>query len=298
MKRDISVLVTDLDNTLFDWFDIWYTSFSAMLNEIARISGLPTELLEREIKMVHEKHGTSEYAFLIEELPSITAKHPSQNVMDVYAPAIEAYRQARRSKLVLYPSVRQTLEHIHASGTLVVGYTESLEFYTTYRLIKLGLDGLLDFVYFPPDHTLPEGLDASQIRHYDEDAYRLRSTQTRRTPKGETKPNPKLLGHILEECGADKAKTAYVGDKLDKDVRMAQAAGVLDVYAKYGDSVRDERYELLRRVTHWRSGSVETERQTTQETVSPTYTLEQSFGELLQLFNFITFSKPTVASAV
>jgi phosphoglycolate phosphatase-like HAD superfamily hydrolase len=291
VRRDISVLVTDLDNTLFDWFDIWHTSFSAMLDEIVRISGLPVEVLEREIKAVHEKHGTSEYAFLIEELPSLAAKHPSQNVMEVYEPAIEAYRQARRSRLVLYPSVRETLEHIKASGTLVIGYTESLEFYTTYRMIKLGLDGLLDFVYFPPDHSLPEGLDASQIRRYDADAYRLRLTQTRHTPKGETKPNPKLLSHILEQCGADKAMTAYIGDKLDKDVRMAQAADVLDVYAKYGDPVRDERYELLRRVTHWRSTSVETERQATQETVSPTYTLEQSFGQLLQTVDFTAFAK-------
>ncbi len=298
MKRDISVLVTDLDNTLFDWFDIWYSSFSAMLNEIVRISNLPIDVLEREIKTVHEKHGTSEYAFLIEELPSLAAKHPSRNVMEIYAPAIDAYREARRSRLVLYPSVRETLEHIKASGTLVVGYTESLEFYTTYRLIKLDLDGLLDFVYFPPDHALPEGLDAHQIRRYDADAYRLRSTRTRRTPKGETKPNPKLLGHILEQRGADKERTAYVGDKLDKDVRMAQAAGVLDVYAKYGDTVGDERYELLRRVTHWRSASVETERQTTQETVSPTYTLDQSFAQLLQRFNFTPFAKPSVAGAV
>jgi phosphoglycolate phosphatase len=285
LKPRISVLVTDLDNTLFDWFDIWYTSFNVMLNEIVRISGLPVEVLEREIKVVHEEHGTSEYAFLIEELPSLVAKHPSQDLKEIYGPAIDAYRQARRSKLVLYPTVHETLTNLKASGTLVIGYTESLEFYTTYRLIKLGLDGLLDFVYFPPDHSLPEGLDASQIRRYDDDAYKLRITQTRHTPKGETKPNPKLLGHILEECGAGKRQTAYIGDKLDKDVRMAQQAGVVDVYAKYGDS-RDERYELLKRVTHWPSPAVETESQATPENVFPTFTLEQSFGQLLQTFEF------------
>lgn len=290
MKPRISVLVTDLDNTLFDWFDIWYASFSAMLNEIVRISGLPVEVLEREIKVVHEKHGTSEYAFLIEELPCLAAKHPSQDLKEIYGPAINAYRQARRSRLVLYPTVHETLKSLRASGTLVIGYTESLEFYTTYRLIKLGLDGLLDFVYFPPDHSLPAGLDASQIRRYDADAYKLGLTQTRHTPKGETKPNPKLLSHILEQCGADKTVTAYIGDKLDKDVRMAQEAGVADVYAEYGDSVHDERYELLRRVTHWRSPAVETERQATQENVSPTYTLEESFGQLLQTFEFTAFA--------
>jgi ribonucleotide monophosphatase NagD (HAD superfamily) len=80
-------------------------------------------------------------------------------------------------------------------------------------------------VYFPPDHSLPEGLDASQIRLYDADAYKLRLTRTRHTPKGETKPNPQLLGHILEECGADKATTAYIGDKLDKDVRYGAGSG-------------------------------------------------------------------------
>jgi phosphoglycolate phosphatase len=240
----------------------------------------------REIKAVHEKHGTSEYAFLIEEIPSLAAQHPSQDLKEIYAPAIDAYRQARKSRLVLYPTVLETLKSLKASGTLVIGYTESLEFYTTYRLIKLGLDGLLAFVYFPPDHSLPAGMDASQIRRYDANAYKLHLTQTRHTPKGETKPNPKLLGHILGECGADKTMTAYIGDKLDKDVRMAQAAGVLDVYAKYGDSVNDERYELLRRVTHWRSPAVETERQATQENVSSTFTLEQSFGQLLQTFEF------------
>jgi phosphoglycolate phosphatase-like HAD superfamily hydrolase len=287
----ISVLVTDLDNTLFDWFDIWYASFSAMLNEIVRISGLPVEVLEREIKAVHEKHGTSEYAFLIEELPSLIAKHRSGDLKEIYGPAIEAYRQGRRSRLFLYPTVHETLTSIKASGTLVIGYTESLEFYTTYRLIKLGLDGLLDFVYFPPDHSLPTGLDASQIRRYDADTYKLHLTQTRHTPKGETKPNPRLLSHILEECGADKTITAYIGDKLDKDIRMAQQAGVVDVYAKYGDSVHDERYELLRKVTHWRGSAVETERQATQESVSPTYTLEESFGQLLETFEFTAFGK-------
>jgi phosphoglycolate phosphatase-like HAD superfamily hydrolase len=298
VKREIKVLVTDLDNTLFDWFGIWYASFSAMLHEIVRISGIPVETLEQEIKAVHEKHGTSEYAFLIEELPSLIAKHPDQKLTEVYEPAITAYREARRSQLVLYPSALDTLREIKAKRTLVIGYTESLEFYTTYRLIKLGLDGLLDFVYFPPDHALPEGLTAGQIRHYTAEAYKLHFTQTRHTPKGETKPNPRLLSRILEESGASKETAAYIGDKLDKDVRMAQAAGVIDVYAKYGDTVRDERYELLRRVTHWPNAPVEKERHTTQENVSPTYSLGSSFCQLLEIFDFKAFTKLTVEKSV
>jgi FMN phosphatase YigB (HAD superfamily) len=135
-------------------------------------------------------------------------------------------------------------------------------------------------------------MTASQIRRYDADAYKLHFTDAQHTPKGETKPNPKLLQHILEQNGGAKANSAYVGDKLDKDVRMAQAAGVVDVYAKYGDAVKDERYELLRAVTHWPSAPVEKERNTTEESVSPTYTLEDSFAQLLDIFDFNTFMKP------
>jgi hypothetical protein len=79
---------------------------------------------------------------------------------------------------------------------------------------------------------------------------------------------------------------------------MAQAAGVMDVYAKYGDTVRDERYELLRRVTHWPNAPVETERHTTQENVSPTYSLGSSFGQLLEIFDFKAFTKLTTEKRV
>ena len=74
MKPTIELLITDLDNTLYDWFDFWYHSFTAMLDQIVAISGIPREKLEPEIKKIYEKHGTSEYSFLIEELEPLLAE--------------------------------------------------------------------------------------------------------------------------------------------------------------------------------------------------------------------------------
>lgn len=37
---EAKVLITDVDNTLFDWFNVWYQSFSAMIEEVERISGI------------------------------------------------------------------------------------------------------------------------------------------------------------------------------------------------------------------------------------------------------------------
>ena len=69
MKK--TVLITDLDNTLFDWFETWYNSFNAMLESVVDISGISRETLIPEIKAIHQKHGTAEYAFLLEEIPSL-----------------------------------------------------------------------------------------------------------------------------------------------------------------------------------------------------------------------------------
>jgi FMN phosphatase YigB (HAD superfamily) len=295
VKPAINILITDLDNTLFDWFRIWHRSFTAMLEKIAQISEITAEDLEPEIKAIHEKHGTSEYAFLIEEMPSLRAKHPGAALASVYEPAILAFREARKQELCLYPSVRDTLETIRRSGCLIIGYTESLEFYSTYRVRKLGLDGVLDLVYFPPDHDLPDS--RASIRHYNPDVYELQHTNIHHTPKGEVKPHPELLSRIVKDAGGSKGMAAYVGDSLMKDVAMAQSAGIKDVWAKYGSAHQKAEYELLRRVTHWTKEAVEKEKALSAREVAPTYVLEHSFAELLGLFDFSRFEGRDIALA-
>ena len=91
-KPVIAVVITDLDNTLFDWFEFWYQSFNAMLQRLLQDSGVPEETLLKEIKEVYTKYKTSEYAFLLEELPSLKDKHPNNNIAAIYDDAIHEYR--------------------------------------------------------------------------------------------------------------------------------------------------------------------------------------------------------------
>jgi FMN phosphatase YigB (HAD superfamily) len=71
------------------------------------------------------------------------------------APAIDAFREARRNTLRLYPGVKSTLSTLRARGVLIAAFTESKAFYTSYRFRKLGLDGLVDYLYSPEDHLMP-----------------------------------------------------------------------------------------------------------------------------------------------
>jgi phosphoglycolate phosphatase-like HAD superfamily hydrolase len=294
VKQRASILITDVDNTLFDWVDVWYRSFSAMLHSLVELSGIPQEQLEGEIRQVHQAHGTSEYAFLIQELPSLrmTCREGIEPTKR-YAPAIDAYRRARDTALVLYPTVLETLREIRGRGSLIIAYTESMAFYTAYRMRRLGLDGLIDFLYSPPDHDLPGGVTAESLREYPSEIYRLEHTGHRHTPPGVKKPNPRILQKIIREVGATVDDVLYLGDSLLKDVPMAARVGVRSALASYGAAQHREEYELLRRVTHWTDEEVEEERRVLAEWVAePTIELDQSFSQLLTYVEFTSFKDP------
>jgi FMN phosphatase YigB (HAD superfamily) len=145
-----TTLITDFDNTLYDWFGMWHQSFTAMLREIVRISGISEEVLLPEIRKIHQEFGTSEYAFLVGKMPSLLAKYPSQDISLLFDDAIHAYRSARKANLKLYDGVRETLAELQLANVLIVLYTDSRAFYTIDRILRLELDQFVDFAFSPP----------------------------------------------------------------------------------------------------------------------------------------------------
>lgn len=273
------LLITDVDNTLLDWQHLWFETFSAMATRVLEISGVDPDRFYAECSAVHQKYGTSEYAFVLSELPCLIEAY-GDDLLPTMQPAIDDFRAARRIHLQLYDRVLDTLRDLKNVGITVAAFTESKAFYTNYRFRKLGLDGLVDFLYSPPDHSVP--VDPTKIRRYDAASYELKATIHRFTPEGEIKPNPHILSTIIEELGFKKDDTAYVGDNLLKDVFMAQQAGVLDIYASYGAAQhREEQYDLLKKVTHWTREMVEREGAALEPgAITPTFVLKSSFAEI------------------
>jgi phosphoglycolate phosphatase-like HAD superfamily hydrolase len=298
MKKPIvDLVITDLDNTLYDWFEPWYRAFSAFLDRLELDSGIPRQVLIQEIKRIHERHQTSEYAFLLQEIPSLQVLHPGEDVVRIYDQAVHDYSRYRKQHRRLYSGVLSTLKTLKRTGVMIVGYTESMGFYSASRVRALGLDGMMEVLYSPEDHSLPPGSAREKIRKYPAESYNLQRTEHRHTPRGEIKPNPAVLLDIICEVGGDVETTIYVGDSLIKDVSMAQDAGVMDVHAEYGTSHTREEYELLRSVTHWTAEQVEQERVAGSRTVRPTFVLARGFEEILDLFEFRSFREVPLARA-
>lgn len=279
-----TLLVTDLDDTLFDWFAHWLAGFTVLFEAAQRDSGASCQDVLRAVKVVHQRHGTSEYAFLPHELPSeLPALCWSEARVAEVSREVE---RARQERLKLHAGVMSTLVTLKERGVRLVAYTESMAVYTARRVKALGLDGVLDAVYSPKGHDVPRGLSPDAARFYEEGWSLLGSTSHRYTPLGRVKPAPEVLGSILDEFDTPASQAVYVGDSLMKDIAMAQAVGTADAHARYGVAQARPEYDLLRDVSHWTPEDVERERNLKRAGREPSCTLEASYAELLCCFDF------------
>jgi FMN phosphatase YigB (HAD superfamily) len=290
-RKSVDTLIVDLDNTLFDWFAVWYASFEPVYREIIRVTGLPIDKVEADIRLVHQARRTSEYSFLIEEIEALKDVREAQDIRKCFQRAFDAARHGRDQALKLYPSVFRCLWNVKKKGTKIVAYTESMAFYSAYRLKRFGLDGVIDVLFSPEDHDVPTGVSVDKLRRLPDEFYELQVTETRHTPPGELKPNPRVLLDILQVIGAKADRCAYVGDSLFKDVAMARDVGVFDIHAKYGESQRRPEYSLLQRVSHWTEADVQRERGIIAKghTFEPSAVLKDTFAEIFIYCDFKAF---------
>ena len=277
-----TALIVDVDNTLLDWVRFWRASFGALVDSVlASAPGLERAHLLDAIRTIHRRVGTSEYAFVLQDLRPLLHQYgvgPAEEER-----AIRAYRDARETSLELYPGVLDTLQAIKADGNRVVAFTESTWYHTANRLATLGLDGVIDAIYSPPDYSIPESVDLAVVRRRPPSEYRLKLTRHEVVTGGFKKPDPALLKWILEHERVHASDAVYVGDSLLRDVGMAQNAGVLDVYAEYGRAGTADAAAFLLAVTHWSDEELAAAR---TNTIVPTITLHESFSELTSYVQF------------
>ncbi|EII3770482.1 HAD-IA family hydrolase [Salmonella enterica] len=277
----MKLLITDLDNTLYDWVSFYSQSFSAMAEELSKEINVPLDILLSEYKVIHQRFGNSEKPFATLELPSVISYFGTNDkilLQKKLTRVFSAFSSKRNHTLKLYPTVRDTLNILRERGVKIVGHTESLEYNSLYRLYKLDVIDFFDHLYTIEDnHNLhPNPKNAKVISVKDDFIIRLSSA--------ESKPNPKLLEHICLTENVDIKDAVYVGDSITKDISMAKSIGMKAVWARYGRQFAPELWEILVKITHWTDKDVGREEQLKESfsRVKPDYSIN-SFAEILDL---------------
>ncbi len=280
------LLITDLDNTLYDWVTFFAKAFDGMVNELSSLLTVDRESLLDEFKSVHEKCGSSEQPFMALELPSVRKRFPHasrQQLLRELDRPFHVFNSLRNQHLRLYDSVSETLSALCRAGVTVVGHTESSAENAWFRLEKLDISRYFHRLYV---------LESQYEGHPDPARAALLGPPpgfVETVPRSERKPNPALLRDICHRMGASLERSWYVGDSLIRDMSMARMAGTTSVWARYGTCYDRELWKILVRVTHWSPEDVAREDALRKqfEHVQPDFIID-SFQELLSLPGLLT----------
>lgn len=286
-RPHIALVVTDLDNTLYDWVTFFVTSFYRMVDVAAELLGVDRDVLLDQLQEVHRRYHDSEYPFALLETRAVRERFAASSRLELKQrldPALHAFNEVRAQTLKLYPSVHETLSYLHARGTIVVGHTEASAPNAFFRLRKLQCLPLISRLYalehVGEDHPVIEkNLRFQQDR---ERIHLLRADQR--------KPNPAILLTICQEYGVPPSEVLYIGDSIARDIGMAKEAGTWSAFAEYGLRFEKSMWTKLVRVTHWTDEDIrrnEESRRLYGDT-KPDVVLNESFSQILNCFSFGT----------
>ncbi len=278
-------IITDLDNTLYDWVTFFSEASAEMAEAAARELGTTQDSVLRELRAVHQRYGDSEYPFALLEIDSVVARWGSDRATakSKLQPVFDAFNQARERSLKLYPGTLRTLDRIRNLGCPIIAHTEANVVNAVFRLRKLGILPYLTRLY---------ALEHVGLGHPDpakSDPVQRGTDTVRIIPRARRKPDPNVLRWICDQENLAPGELVYVGDSIARDVGMAKAAGCWAAWAKYGTKFSPQAWKQLVGISHW-----------TREDVARAETTQREFGNavpdavldssLEDLFNYFEFS--------
>lgn len=279
----MKLLVTDLDNTLYDWVTPYVLSFTEMVSALVALTGIEEGILLDEFKGVHRRYRDSEHPFAALELPSLKKMFPKLSRQDLASKidsAFHAFNSKRNSLLKLYPGVEETLVWMKKKGIPVIGYTEASAANALFRLHKLKVLPYLDYLYTPTPLT-PELVAKTNLLDLE-----MPSDFLRIVPQKLRKPNPTLLLEISTKYNIQTESIYCVGDSLTRDMAFAKNAGAVAIWAKYGTAYDKRLWDNLVRVTHWTQKDIQADMQLRNQysKIQPDHTIS-TFSELRKIIS-------------
>src|SRR5688500_14082923 len=107
--HDRLLVVTDVDNTLFDWVSLWAGAFGAMVRTLADNTDRSVDHWMKASQAVHVRRSSTECPSLLCDIASAPTWPLSVDPASVMPAAASAYRAYWDHHLTTYPGVREAL---------------------------------------------------------------------------------------------------------------------------------------------------------------------------------------------
>ncbi len=250
------VLITDLDNTIYNFMDYFAPTFRGMVHALSSKLNVEEEVLIDQFKTIFKKYNSIEYPFSVQELP-INKNKSDEEIAEIIKVARGAYNRVRNKNFEPYPYVKETLNYLHKSGVLIIAVTNAPYFHALMRLKALRIDQHYDAIVCWEGYPIPDdNYTKDFLRKVNKTKYQTKIKKVWKLPKKELKPNLDGYKQVLNFYSVSPQNTYIIGDSISKDVKPAIELGAVGIWAKYGMEIKEKNLQTVLRITNWTNDKV------------------------------------------
>lgn len=243
-----NILITDIDNTLYDWIDFFAPSFRAMVHALSPLLKKSEDDVYEEFKSVNKDNGSLEFRGAIQQLDSFVTLNPDERSRAFRAGYV-AFGKTRRRRLSLYPGTRDTLRWLRDQGVRIIGVTNSPITLTIGRLRSLSIEQLFDSL---------AGWDAPTEDSKNGLVSRTNIPMIVPLRQNELKPNKVAFERAMSNLQSNRKTQLWsLGDSRSKDLYPTAEIRAKTIWARYGKHAAPENLETLVRITFWSKEQIE-----------------------------------------
>lgn len=303
-KKEVSLVVCDIDNTISDTFNLWGEALDKAVDDLARLHKTNRKTMEKTLlsAVPENQHGSSgpllgiDLRSDIAQTAALRGKTPEEDAFFAkeHEKIIHNW-QKKRDEAVLFKGVLPVIQKIKAAGAKFVLYTDARESGCLPRLAKLGIPPeMIDALYVQPDK---EGMKTPPFAVKTQTSAFKEAVKSRlfRLPPHSSKPNAENMARILKDAGVSADKTIMIGDNIRCDGGSAAAVGAAFAWQKQGAAVSEVTRRCYAKFAANPAYKIGVEAHLTQmnETNKPAFVLENGFADIAKYCRFIPSEKST-----
>jgi len=218
---DPPLIITDIDNTLFNWVDYFAPAFHAMIHVLHAATSVTEAQLTQECRAIYEHYGTLEYSFVLQHLPSLASWPPDEVDALIQRVAI-AFGRSRNKRMRPYPGVADTLRWAASQGMPVVAVSNAPVYFAITKLKRLGLIRYVHTILAWEGPSLASA-ELRARRYIDPPRVRA-GLVVIPVPSDQRKPSTAMYERVLQQFRCSPGRTWSIGDSFSGDIAPSLCA--------------------------------------------------------------------------